>query len=320
MAESILVGELAEKKKRFFTAKVFVRFVRQKPLGTVGFVITVIFLLTGIFADLIAPYGINDVTSDVFFPSTAKYWLGTDNLGRDLFSRVVYGARISMIVGLSSAALSIVVSLVIGIPSGYFGGALDMIVQRFVDAWMFFPNLIRLMLLMSIVGYGMSPVILMTAVGMGIPGSRIIRGAVMTAKENMYIHAAQSMGCSTWRIFVRHILPNIMAPVMTLFSIRVPNAILAEASLSFLGFGIPPPTPSWGSMLTGGARDNVLMSPMTIVWPGLALALVVYGVNIFGDALRDILDPRLRGGVGRFGIGEKIRKKQKIRKKEVAAG
>jgi peptide/nickel transport system permease protein len=132
----------------------------------------------------------------------------------------------------------------------------------------------------------------------------------MTAKENMYIHAAQSIGCSTWRIFSRHVLPNIMAPIVTLFSIRVPNAILAEASLSFLGFGIPPPAPSWGSMLTGGARDNVLMSPMTIVWPGLALTIVVYGVNIFGDALRDLLDPSLRGGVGRFGIGDKIKKKE----------
>ena len=296
--------------KRSFLLDLIRRLVREKPLGTVGAVLTLIFLLTGIFADVIAPYGMNDVTSDTFAGSTSTYWFGTDNLGRDVFSRVVYGARISMIVGLSSAALAIVVSLIIGIPSGYFGGVLDMIVQRFVDAWMFFPNLLRLMLLMSIVGYGMVPVILMIAVGMGIPGSRIIRGAVMTAKENMYIHAAESIGCSTWRIFRKHVLPNIMAPVVTLFSIRVPNAILAEASLSFLGFGIPPPAPSWGNMLTGGARTNVLMSPMTIVWPGLALTIVVYGVNIFGDALRDLLDPSLRGGVGRFGIGDKVKKKE----------
>ena len=296
--------------KRSFLLDLIRRLVREKPLGAVGAVLTLIFLLTGIFADVIAPYGMNDVTSDTFAGSTSTYWFGTDNLGRDVFSRVVYGARISMIVGLSSAALAIVVSLIIGIPSGYFGGVLDMIVQRFVDAWMFFPNLLRLMLLMSIVGYGMVPVILMIAVGMGIPGSRIIRGAVMTAKENMYIHAAESIGCSTWRIFRKHVLPNIMAPVVTLFSIRVPNAILAEASLSFLGFGIPPPAPSWGNMLTGGARTNVLMSPMTIVWPGLALTIVVYGVNIFGDALRDLLDPSLRGGVGRFGIGDKVKKKE----------
>ena len=296
--------------KRSFLLDLIRRLVREKPLGAVGAVLTLIFLLTGIFADVIAPYGMNDVTSDTFAGSSSTYWFGTDNLGRDVFSRVVYGARISMIVGLSSAGLAIIVSLIIGIPSGYFGGVLDMIVQRFVDAWMFFPNLLRLMLLMSIVGYGMVPVILMIAVGMGIPGSRIIRGAVMTAKENMYIHAAESIGCSTWRIFRKHVLPNIMAPVVTLFSIRVPNAILAEASLSFLGFGIPPPAPSWGNMLTGGARTNVLMSPMTIVWPGLALTIVVYGVNIFGDALRDLLDPSLRGGVGRFGIGDKVKKKE----------
>ncbi len=310
MAENVVSANLSDKKKRNFWVDLLRRLVKEKPLGTVGFIITMVFLLTGIFANVIAPYGMNEVTYDVLQQSSPAHWFGTDRLGRDVFSRVVYGARISMVVGLSSAALAIVVSLIIGIPSGYFGGALDMIVQRFVDAWMFFPNLLRLMLLMSIVGYGMVPVILMIAVGMGIPGSRIIRGAVMTTKENMYIHAAESIGCSTGRIFIKHVLPNIMAPIVTLFSIRVPNAILAEASLSFLGFGIPPPAPSWGSMLTGGERDDVLLSPMTIVWPGLALTLVVYGVNIFGDALRDLLDPSLRGGVGRYGIGEKIRKKE----------
>lgn len=310
MADSVVAANLIDKKKRLFVLDVLERLVKEKPLGTVGAVITLVFLLTGIFADIIAPFGMNDVTSNVFAPASPTHWFGTDNLGRDVFSRVVYGARISMIVGLSSAALAIIVSLIIGIPSGYFGGTLDIIVQRFVDAWMFFPNLLRLMLLMSIVGYGMVPIILMIAVGMGIPGSRIIRGAVMTTKENMYIHAAESIGCNTWRIFMRHVLPNIMAPIVTLFSIRVPNAILAEASLSFLGFGIPPPAPSWGSMLTGGERDNVLLAPMTIVWPGLALTLVVYGVNIFGDALRDLLDPSLRGGVGRYGIGDKIKRKE----------
>jgi peptide/nickel transport system permease protein len=134
----------------------------------------------------------------------------------------------------------------------------------------------------------------------------------MTAKENMYIHASQSIGCSTARIFVKHLLPNIMAPVITLFSIRVPNAILTEASLSFLGFGIPPPAPSWGGMLTGGERYNVFMAPWTCIWPGLALTVVVYGVNIFGDALRDLLDPSLRGGVGRFGTHAKKQKKEVI--------
>jgi peptide/nickel transport system permease protein len=315
MAEGTATS-IVETNNRTFLLDMLKRLVREKPLGTVGAVITLVFLLTGIFADLIAPYGMNDVTSDVLFPSSAHHLFGTDRLGRDVFSRVVYGARISVIVGLASAGLAIVVSLIIGIPSGYFGGVFDMIMQRFVDAWMFFPNLIRLMLLMSIVGYGMVPVILMIAVGMGIPGSRIIRGAVMTARENMYIHAADSIGCSTWRIFRKHVLPNIMAPIVTLFSIRVPNAILAEASLSFLGFGIPPPQPSWGSMLTGGERDDVLLSPMTIVWPGLALTFVVYGVNIFGDALRDLLDPSLRGGVGRFGVGDKIKKKEVVSRKK----
>lgn len=297
-------------KKRSFLLVMLKRLVKEKPLGTLGGVITLVFLLTGLFANVLAPYPIIEVSSNILAPSSRAHLFGTDHIGRDVFSRVIYGARISMIVGLASAGLAIIVSLIIGVPSGYFGGKLDMIVQRFVDAWMFFPNLLRLMLLMSIVGYGIWTVIFMIAVGMGIPGSRIIRGAVITARENMYVHAAVSIGCSTWRIFVKHILPNIMAPIVTLFSIRVPNAILAEASLSFLGFGIPPPAPSWGSMLTGGERYNVIEAPMTIVWPGLALTIVVYGVNIFGDALRDLMDPSLRGGVGRFGISGKVKKKE----------
>ncbi len=311
MTDGLSSGVLS-KKRRPYVIDILGRLVREKRLGTVGAVITLIFFLTGIFAGLIAPYGMNEVTTDSLAKPSAVHILGTDHLGRDLLSRVVYGARISMIVGLSSAGLAIVVSLIIGIPSGYFGGKFDLIVQRFVDAWMFFPMLVLLMVLMSIIGYGMVPVIVMIAVGMGIPGSRIIRGAVMSTKENMYIHAAQSIGCSTTRIFVRHILPNIMAPIVTLFSIRVPNAILTEASLSFLGFGIPPPAPSWGSMLTGGERYNVLLAPLNVVWPGLALTIVVYGVNIFGDALRDLLDTSLRGGVGRFGIKGKMKRKEVI--------
>ena len=304
------IHEVLGTKRRNTLLDLGIRLVKEKPLGTVGAVLTLIFFLTGIFADLLAPYGMNEISTKVLAPSSASNFLGTDHLGRDLFSRVVYGARISMIVGLSAAGLSIVVSLLIGVPSGYFGGKFDLIMQRFVDAWMFFPMLLLLMVLMSIVGYGMVPVIFMIAVGMGIPGSRIIRGAVMAAKENMYIHAAQSIGCSTGRIFIRHVLPNIMAPIITLFSIRVPNAILTEASLSFLGFGIPPPAPSWGSMLTGGERYNVFLAPWTVVWPGVALTVVVYGVNILGDAMRDLLDPSLRGGVGRYGIRGKTKRKE----------
>jgi len=300
---------VAGAKRHSFLVRFLIRLVKEKPLGTVGAVITLLFLLTGIFADLLAPYGMNECSTDILLPASAKFWLGTDQLGRDVLSRVIFGARISVIVGLASAGLAVIVSLVIGIPSGYFGGKLDLIMQRFVDAWMFFPMLLILMVLMSIMGYGMLPIIIIIAIGMGIPGSRIIRGAVMTTRENVYILAAQATGCSTARIFIRHILPNIMAPVITLFSIRVPNAILMEASLSFLGFGIPPPAPSWGGMLTGGERLNVFLGPWVVIWPGVALSIVVYGVNMFGDSLRDLLDPRLRGGVGRYGI--KVEKEEK---------
>jgi len=295
-------GEVVETKRHSILVATGIRLVKEKPLGTVGAVITLLFLLTGIFANFLAPYGMNECSVDILAPSSTTHLLGTDHLGRDVLSRVIFGARISVIVGLTAAGLAVIVSLLIGIPSGYFGGKLDLILQRFVDAWMFFPMLLILMVLMSIVGYGMLPIIIIIAVGMGIPGSRIIRGAVMTTKENVYILAAEATGCSTARIFIRHILPNVMAPVITLFSIRVPNAILTEASMSFLGFGIPPPAPSWGGMLTGGERYNVFIGPWIVIWPGVALSTVVYGVNMFGDALRDLLDPRLRGGVGRYGV------------------
>jgi len=207
-----------------------------------------------------------------------------------------------VIVGLAAAGWSVVISLVIGIPSGYIGGKFDLIVQRFVDAWMCFPTLLILMVIMSIVGQGMLPLILIIGALMGTAGSRIIRGATMSIKENVYVAAAEAIGCSRSRILTRHILPNIMAPIIMLFSMRVPNAILFEATLSFLGFGIPPPAPSWGGMISGSGRLSVINAPLIIIWPGLALAIVVYGINMFGDALRDLLDPRLRGGIGRYGV------------------
>ncbi len=302
-------GRVAETKRHSWLVGFLIRLVKEKPLGTVGLVITLLLLLTGIFADFLAPYGMNERVASPLTPPSGTYLLGTDQLGRDMLSRIIFGARISMIVGLVAAALAVVVSLIIALPSGYLGGKFDLILQRLVDGWMCFPTLLILMVLMSIVGYGMWPVIIIVALGMGIPGSRIIRGAIMSVKENPYVTAAQATGCSTMRILIRHILPNVMAPTITLFSIRVPNAILFEASLSFLGFGIPPPAPSWGGMLTGSERLNVFRGPWVVIWPGLALSIVVYGVNMFGDALRDILDPRLRGGVGRYGVRVKKGKK-----------
>ena len=314
--------EVAEEpKRRSAVADFFRRLVREKPLGTVGGIIVLLLLLTGVFADLLAPYGVNEIhLKDSLSPPSNQYVLGTDNLGRDMLSRVIFGARISMIVGIAATMLSVLVSAIIGILCGFIGGKFDIIVQRFVDAWMCIPGLVLLIIVVTIVGPGMWQVIILLGLLYGIGGSRIVRGAVIGIKENVYINAAVSIGCPTIRILTRHVLPNIMAPIIILFTTRMPAVILVEASLSFLGFGIPPPAPSWGGMLSGSGRQFMLMAPWMALWPGLALAIVVYGVNMFGDAVRDLLDPRLRGGVGRYsGDSKEVTKKRRAQDEELKA-
>ena len=296
-------GGVAETKRHSWLVGFLIRLVKEKPLGMVGGIITLLLLFTGIFADFIAPYGVNEVHMDDYLaPPSATYWLGADNLGRDMLSRVIFGARVSVIAGLAGSIWATIISLIIGILSGYLGGKVDLIVQRFVDAWMCLPSIILMMVIIIIVGPGLWQLIIVMGLTFGVTGSRIIRSAVIAVKENVYVEAAEAIGCSTPRILTRHILPNIMAPTIVLFTVRVPNVILVEASLSFLGFGIPPPAASWGGMLSGMGRYYMLRAPWMVVWPGLALAIVVYGINMFGDAVRDILDPRLRGGVGRYDV------------------
>ncbi len=297
---------VAEPKRRFWLVAFLIRLVKEKPLGTAGGIITLLLLLTGIFADFLAPYGMNECHIGEYMAApSARFWLGADNVGRDVLSRVIFGARISVIVGLSASILATIMSVIIGVVSGYVGGKLDLIVQRVVDAVYCIPALVLLMVVIAGIGPGMLSVIVVLGVYLGFIGSRIIRSAVIAIKENVYVAAAEAIGCSTIRILTRHILPNIMAPTIVLFTIRVPAVILTEASLSFLGFGIPPPFPSWGGMLSGSGRTYMLQAPWMAFWPGLALASVVYGINMLGDAVRDLLDPRLRGGVGRYGVRAK---------------
>ena len=289
------------------------RLVKEKPLGVVGAVIVLLLLFTGIFADVMAPYGLNEThAGDNLLGPTAQYWLGTDNLGRDLLSRVIYGARISLVVSLSAASISTTISVVLGLLCGYLGGKFDMVIQRFVEAIMCIPGLVLLIVVMSMVGPGLLQIIIVLGLQGGIVGSRVARGITMSVKENTYIEAAVAVGVPTPRILFRHILPNIMAPVIIMFTTRMPGIILMEASLSFLGYGIPPPAPSWGGMLSGTGRNYMFLNPYLVIWPGLALSIVVYGINMFGDALRDLLDPRLRGGVGRYG---KTKSREKLEAK-----
>ena len=272
------------------------RLFREKPLGAAGAVICLIFLFCGIFADVLAPYGMNEIKlSNRLKPPSWDHPFGTDNLGRDMLSRNLYGAQISVIIGLSAATLATFISVLLGIVTGYLGGKFDLIVQRMVDAWMSFPDLIILIVVVAVLGPGTWQIIGVLGLLLGIGGSRIIRSAVVSVRENMYVHAAQSIGASTGRILWRHILPNVLPPVIVLFTSRVGTVILAESALSFLGLGVPPPTPTWGGMLSGSGRTFMFQGPWLVLFPGLFLTLVVYAINVYGDALRDIFDPRMRG-------------------------
>jgi len=287
---------VAPRRKRGPVLHFIGRLFREKPLGAAGAMVFVLFLFCGIFADVLAPYGMNQISPlNRLKPPSWAFPFGTDNLGRDMLSRCLYGAQLSVIIGFCAAGIATVISVFLGIVSGYLGGKFDLVLQRFVDAWMSFPDLIILIVVVSVVGPGMPQIIVTLGLLLGIAGSRIIRGAVVSVRENMYVHAAQSTGASTFRILWRHILPNVMAPVIVLFTTRVGTVILAESGLSFLGLGVPPPAPTWGGLLSGSGRTFMLQGPWLALAPGLCLTVVVYATNMFGDALRDLLDPRMRG-------------------------
>ena len=268
--------------------------------------IVLILIFVSIFADTLTPYPhAEHHLEDKLTGPSAQYLLGTDQLGRDLLSRLIVGAQISLTVGLAATALNVVISTLIGGISGFFGGKLDLVVQRFVDAWIAFPGLLLLLTIMSLVGQGLIQLIMVLGITGGIGGSRVVRGAVIGIKENDYFQAAEAIGCSKWRILARHVLPNIMAPIIIIFSINIGAVIISEASLSFLGFGLPARIPSWGGMLSREGRQFMEQAPWLALWPGLALTITVYSLNMFGDAMRDLLDPRLRGGEGSYGTAAK---------------
>lgn len=281
---------------RMPSRSVIKRLFTQKPLGATGGLMLLFMLVIGVFAEFFAPYGYNEINmlERLQSPSWA-HWFGTDNLGRDVLSRCIHGARLSVIIGCSAALLSTVISILIGVTSGYWSGRFDMVMQRFVDAWMSFPGLIILIVVVSVFGPGMPQTIITLGVLLGIDGSRIVRSAVVAVRENMYVHAAQSLGASSLRILWRHILPNVMPVVIVIFTTRVGTVILAESGLAFLGLGVPPPAPTWGGMLSGSGRTYMFQGPWLALAPGLCLTVMVYATNVFGDALRDLLDPRMRG-------------------------
>jgi peptide/nickel transport system permease protein len=272
------------------------RFCRRKPLGALGAIIVIGLLIMAVFAPWIAPYSYDETIPGARMKAPgAKFWMGTDNLGRDVWSRVVYGARISITVGFATILAGTLLAAAIGISSAYFGGGYDIVVQRVVDAWMYFPYLVIILSLMAALGPGLLNLIGALSVLIAAASSRVIRGATLSVMQNPYLEAARAMGCGHARIILRYVVPNVTATIIILATIGLGGVILAESALSFLGFGVPPPYPSWGAMLSGSGRSYMYRAPWMAIWPGAAISLAVFGFNMLGDALRDVLDPRLRG-------------------------
>jgi ABC-type dipeptide/oligopeptide/nickel transport system permease subunit len=272
------------------------RFTKTSPIGALAGVVLLLLTLVAIFADQVAPYFPLEADFRALRqPPTTAHWLGTDNLGRDVLSRLIYGARLSLFVAGVSTIISKVIGIAWGILTGYIGGTFDLISQRIVDVLLAFPGIILSMLLLAALGGGLGTVILAITI-LGVAGTvRVIRAVVLTVKEMAYVEAARSIGVPGFRIMLRHIAPQCIAPALVIFSASLGSAIFAEAALSFLGLGIPQPTPSWGNMLGGILADQFRPKWWLVVFPGVTISLTVLAFNLIGDALRDYLDPKLRG-------------------------
>jgi len=301
-AGAAIVQEFERKARGRTRWQNFQRFLRTKPLGAFGLALVLVMVVTAMFAPWIAPFDPYELRVNALFVPPAfaaggrEFLLGTDNYGRDLFSRIVWGSRISVYVAFTAVAIGSTIGALLGLTSAFVGGKFDIIVQRVIDAKYSIPALILALALMAALGSSVNNVII--AISINIIGSqcRVVRSTALGIKENMYIDAANAIGATGPRILFRHLLPNCFAPYLILVSAELGGAILTEASLSFLGLGVPPPNPSWGAMLSGAAQQYVERAPWMAIFPGLAISAVVFGFNIFGDALRDVLDPRLRRG------------------------
>ena len=274
--------------------------MHRKPLGAASALILCGLIAVAILAPVIAPYdpyqfNLNERGLPIRLqPPNAHFLFGTDPLGRDVLSRIVYGSRVSLIVGFASVALGTFFGTLIGLASGYWEGRIDQTLQRAVDTCMAVPGIVLALAVVSVLGQSLTNIILVISLVIAPGASRVVRGTVLSVKQNTYIDAAYAAGASSWRIIMRHILPNVFAPILVIASVWLGNAIVIEAALSFLGLGTPPPTPTWGGMLSGEGRRNLENAPYLAVFPGLAISVVVLAFNMLGDALRDLLDPRLR--------------------------
>jgi peptide/nickel transport system permease protein len=269
---------------------------RRKPLGAFGAVVALILIVVALFAPFIATKDPAETNAAlVYAPPGSELLLGGDQVGRDVFSRLVYGARVSLYAGLLSAFIGATIGMVVGVTSVHFGGKTDLIIQRIVDTMMAFPALILAIAIMAALGASLNNVVIALSIAFMPSTARVLRSQALTVKEMDYILAARAIGAGHGRIIFRHMIPNCLALYIVLVTVFLGTAIVAEATLSFLGIGVPPDVPSWGGMLNGAAQRYVHLAPWLGVFPGLAIAIVVFAWNLLGDALRDVLDPRLRG-------------------------
>jgi peptide/nickel transport system permease protein len=265
------------------------------PLGVVGAVIMLVFVFAAVFADFITVY--NPITTNAaisLLPPDAAHPLGADAMGRDIYSRIIYGARISLAVGLGSTALGSVIGVALGLASGYLGGWVDLVIQRIVDVLQAVPLLVLALVMAASLGPALGNTIVAIAIPLIPYTARVTRSNTLALREQPFVEASRAVGMSELRIAVRHVLPNTFAPLIVIATAQLGAAILTEASLSFLGLGVPEPHPSWGRMLSESAAEYVRTAPWLVIFPGIAISLSVFGANLFGDALRDVLDPRLR--------------------------
>jgi len=273
----------------------FGRFVRKNPLGAVGGVLIVVMVVAALAADVLATHNPVRTSSQVLAAPGSDFWLGSDNLGRDLYSRIVHGSRISLAVGIASTLLGGVLGGLLGLISGYLGGRTDLLLQRVMDVMQALPILVLALVLAAALGPSLTNTIVAISVVIVPRAARVVRASVLSIREFVYVESARALGVGHARVALRHILPNTFGPFIVLLTAQLGGAILVEAALSFLGLGVPEPYPSWGRMLSIAAAEYAHKAPWLVIYPGLAISLAVFGTNLLGDALRDSLDPRLRG-------------------------
>ena len=275
--------------------QVTLELTRKYPLGVFGALVVVVMILLAVFANVLSPYDPEENAFEFMLtPPGADFWLGTDQFGRDILTRIIYGARTALFVGFSCAMIGACIGLVLGVASAYFGGRFDIICQRLVDIVMAFPLIVLALAVVATLGASTVNVIIAITIPFIPQCARVVRSSALAIREIPYVDAARALGYSHMRIIMKHMIPNVMAPYLIMLTTFVGQAILLEASLSYLGMGVQEPTPAWGLMLQGGAEEFAESAPWVPIFPGLAITLAVFGFNLFGDGLRDVLDPRLR--------------------------